>query len=91
MYDIPVFNEFLLTTEGSFSGATDYLPNILIQITALKSPIGFSVQNESSACYCNELLQRHGGFTCNISDQSISWSSGVKWIGNISHDVIGIL
>ena len=92
MYDIPVFDELtFLTTQGSFSGETDRLPKIIIITTVLPCPFGLSEQNGSeSACYCNELLQRHG-FTCNISDQSISWSSGAKWIGNISHDVIGII
>ena len=80
-----------LTTQESFNSATDIMHKIEFGITILPCPIGFSIENTTSlSCDCNALLHSHG-LTCNISTQYFSWSSGAKWIGNISHNVIGII
>ena len=94
-YDIAIKNntslKMYLATQESFNSVADIMHTIQFGITTLPCPIGFSLENATSlSCDCNALLHSHG-LTCNISNQSVSWSSGAKWIGNISHDVIGFI
>ena len=75
----------------SFNSAVEIMNRIYFQITVLPCPIGFSISNDSSAsCDCAFLLLNHG-FKCNIHNQSVSWSSGTKWIGIFSNNTIGII
>ena len=79
-----------LSTEQAFNTYIDFMNAIYINIVVQHCPIGFSMDNSSGACVCNELLQRHH-VMCNINDQSISFLSGSMWVGRVPSRGIGVI
>ena len=85
--------QFILVTETLLKNPNQ--PGLIINVTLLNCPWGFTLTGSPTKCDCADKLQKHH-ITCNITTQTISRSPPL-WIGyyhsdnNTEHPVEGVL
>lgn len=84
----PVDGILYLTTQASFSNGQFNLYNMQLLITVKPCPVGFTLDNVSSSCVCEQLLIRNK-YTCDITGQTVLKNVNT-WIGYTSQGYIGI-